>query len=151
MRIGRYEWIGIFTCFSLGILSGMSVSVGDSSWYMHLNKPSFTPPNWIFGPVWSIIYILMGIAAGKIWQNHSILQRVLFISQFILNLLWSPIFFYYHQILFAFLELCMLWMFLLVLLFTVKKQTKIYILLIPYLIWVSFAGFLNYTIWLLNG
>ena len=151
MRIGQYEWIGIITCISLGLLSGMSVSVGDSSWYMYLNKPSFNPPNWVFGPIWTLLYILMGIAAGKIWHNQSMLQRTLFISQFILNVLWSPLFFYFHQILFALIDLCMLWAFLLALLFTVKKQTKIFILLFPYFIWVSFAGFLNYNIWLLNG
>lgn len=151
MRIARFEWIGIITCLSLGILSGISVSVGDSSWYMHLHKPSFNPPNWIFGPVWSILYVLMGIAIGKIWRNHSVLQRILFFSQFILNLLWSPIFFYYHQIQFAFIDLCMLWIFLLALLFLVKKQTKIFILLVPYFLWVTFAGFLNYTILMMNN
>lgn len=150
MRIGKHECIGIIICLCLGLLSGFSVSAGDSSWYMHLNKPSYNPPNWIFGPVWTTLYIIVGIALGKIWKNRSIIQLTLFTAQFILNLLWSPIFFYYHQISFALIDLLILWILLLALIFLIKKQTKIFILLFPYFIWVTFAGFLNFQILILN-
>lgn len=150
MQIGKFERMGIIICLGLGILSGISVSAGDSSWFQHLNKPTFNPPNWMFGPVWTILYILMGIALGKIWKNNSRIQLTLFVTQFIFNLLWSPLFFYYHQILFALIDLLMLWTCLLILILLIKKQSKIFILLLPYFLWVSFAGLLNFQIWMLN-
>lgn len=146
------EIIGSILCLILGLLSGYSVSSGDSIWFSSINKPSFNPPNWIFGPVWTVLYLMMGVALGKIWnirqQNPSLF--ILFGCQFFFNLLWSPLFFHFHRIDLALLDISLLWLSLILLLISAKKHINIVMLLLPYLLWVSFAFILNFAIFQLN-
>jgi tryptophan-rich sensory protein len=123
-------------------------------WYNVLEKPSFQPPDWIFGPVWTFLYILMGIALYKIITSKAINKKsayFLFVFQLILNTAWSLIFFNFHLINIAFIELLVLWFFILLTILEFYKINKLAAyLLYPYIIWVTFAGLLNYFIWILN-
>ncbi len=139
----------------LGFLSGMSTTSEIANWYSQLQKPSFNPPNFIFGPVWSALYILMGISLsiiiGKGSNRIRTISITLFVIQFVLNLCWSYIFFNLHQTGWAFMEILLMWLTILAMIISFYKLHKTAALLqIPYLIWVSFASILNYTIYVLN-
>ncbi|NDP21299.1 MAG: tryptophan-rich sensory protein [Paludibacter sp.] len=141
-------------CVALGTASGFSTIDSITNWYQFLNKPTFNPPNWIFGPVWTLLYLLMGIAVALIWHTpHPDKKRALqlFVAQFVLNLAWSYIFFNLHELGLAFVEIITL---LIVIIFTIvafyKINRKAAFLMIPYLCWVSFASVLNFSIWFLN-
>jgi translocator protein len=129
---------------------------GFSSWYATIDKPSFTPPNWVFGPVWTILYLLMGVAAFLVWQKGWQLRRVRialgwFLVQLILNALWTPVFFGLHQIGWALVVIVLLWTVIGVTMYCFSRVSKTgVILLVPYLLWVSFATVLNGAIWWLN-
>ncbi len=126
------------------------------TWYKTLNKPFFTPPNWVFGPVWTILYLLMGISMYVVWMKGIKTKKVriasaCFILQLALNFLWSFIFFGLHQPFLAFFEITALWtavFFLMVKFYEISKPAGF--LLVPYLIWISFAGILNFSIMILN-
>lgn len=126
------------------------------TWYAYLHKPFFNPPNWIFGPVWTTLYILMGIAAYLVWRRHQFGKKAqsfwhVYWAQLILNALWSIIFFGFKQPGLAFIEILAMWYFIVR---TIQVGRKIdrwaAYLLYPYLAWVSFASLLNLSIWLLN-
>ena len=125
-------------------------------WYETLSKPSFTPPGWIFGPVWTMLYITIGISGYLAWQaTNSFLKRNAFIvytMQLILNGLWSWIFFGLHNIEIALILIIILWMVILIntVLFTKLKKVS-GLLLLPYLLWVSFATLLNWSFFYLNS
>ena len=125
-------------------------------WYQLINKPTWNPPNWIFGPVWTSLYILMGIALYLVWKskNNMGIKTIavsFFIIQLGLNFFWSVIFFNLHQIGFAFAEIILLWLFILLTIFSFAGINKIAPwLLVPYISWVSFAMILNYSVWQLN-
>ena len=150
----KSQIIGLVICLFLGMISGYLSRGSDSTWYINLNKPSFNPPKWIFGPVWTILYIMMGIALGKIWDNRNNNKPllILFIIQLIFNLAWSPIFFYFQRIDFALYDIILLWMnlFFIILISLFRKAKIIATLLIPYFLWVSFAAILNLRIYQLN-
>ena len=125
------------------------------SWFVTLNKPSFNPPNYLFGPIWSLLYFLMGISLYLIWQQPRSTQRkqaiTIFLIQFALNVSWSFIFFKQHQILWALVDIIALWLFILITILSFAKLNKTAaLLLVPYISWVSFATLLNAAIWLLN-
>lgn len=140
----------------VGFLSGFATQSSVGGWYTTLNKPALNPPNWIFGPVWTILYILMGIAAGIVWSkglHHIWVKTALyhFSFQLIFNALWSVVFFGFNKPFWALLVILIL---LALILFTMKtfrtvSKTAAY-LLVPYFLWVCFATFLNYKIWELN-
>ena len=126
------------------------------TWYQTLQKPSFSPPNWIFGPVWTILYFLMGVAAYLVWikglQKKAVKKALsFFIAQLAFNFLWSILFFGLHSPILALIDILILWA--LILITTIKfykiSKTASY-LLIPYLLWVTFATILNLSIALLN-
>ncbi|PIZ95964.1 MAG: TspO protein [Candidatus Magasanikbacteria bacterium CG_4_10_14_0_2_um_filter_33_14] len=128
------------------------------TWYTTLNKPSFNPPNWIFGPVWTILFLMMGIAVYLVWtkktmfhQKKKKLALQIFVLQLLLNILWSAIFFGLLSPAWAFVEIMLLW---LAISMTIIKFHKFSnwaaYLLVPYLAWVSFASILNFAIWMLN-
>ena len=148
----KSEIVGSMLCLSLGILSGYSANSGDSIWYASLSKPSFNPPSWLFAPVWTIIYLMIGAALGKVWNNkeHNKLLLIIFGIQFILNILWSPLFFYFHRIDLAFYDLGLLWTSLLTFMLLASRQRSIFLLCVPYIMWVSFALLLNWKIYILN-
>ena len=135
-----------------GFLGALATTPSIKSWYSHLNKPSFNPPNWLFGPVWTLLFLLMGISLYLVWrQGNTSAALTIFFVQLALNLLWSILFFGLHQPTLAFLEIIVLWLAILatILKFYPISNLAAY-LLIPYLLWVSFAGFLNFTIARLN-
>ena len=151
-----YIIIGIIICSTIGFLSSVVTQSSVNGWYMTLNKPSFNPPNWIFAPVWTALYILMGISAGWVWAkgfHHKWVKTGLyhFGFQLLLNGLWSIVFFGLKQ---PFWSLLVILTLLVVLILTIKwfkVVSKVAaILLIPYLLWVCFATVLNYKIWELN-
>ena len=126
-------------------------------WYPTLIKPSFQPPNYLFGPVWTTLYFLMGIAFYDVWVKHSgrsanwLGAVTFFLIQIILNTLWSVVFFGLQQIGAALLVICVLWFMILLCIVAFSRISKIAgVLLIPYLLWVSFASVLNAAIYFLN-
>lgn len=144
----------VLLCAGLGFASGFSTANEINGWYSQIQKPSWNPPNWIFGPVWTSLYILMGIAAGIVWNSkddEKVRALLLFILQFMFNLAWSYIFFARHEIGMAFAEIII--MLLLIILTTISffrvKKIAGY-LMVPYILWVSFATCLNGAIWMLN-
>lgn len=147
--------ISILLAQGVGLLSGF-LSMNSSSAYENFNKPSFSPPGWIFPVVWTILFTLMAVAAYRIWMKGKSGEEarkalLLYGIQLFLNFLWSIIFFRYRLYAIAFLELLVLLVFILLTTFEFYRidKTAAY-LMIPYIAWVSFAGVLNYTIWMLN-
>lgn len=149
-------FISIVLCLAIGGVSGYFTSSEIQTWYVTLNKPSFNPPNWIFAPVWTTLYFLMGISLWLVWKSNakpSIKNKAIFffVIQLILNFFWSIIFFSLHQLGFALAEIILMWIFILISIMAFYPISKIAAyLLIPYLCWVSFASVLNFAIWKLN-
>ena len=151
-----YIAISVAICLIIGFLSGFATQSSVNDWYLTLNKPSFNPPNWIFGPVWTVLYILMGIAAGIVWAKgfyHIWVKTALynFGFQLLFNVLWSVVFFGFKNPFWALLVILFLLALILVTIkwFNVVSRTAAY-LLIPYFLWVCFATILNYKIWEMN-
>lgn len=146
----------IILCMVLGFASGLSSGSSIQNWYSTLNKPFFNPPNWIFGPVWTVLYIMMGISVGRIWHKLSNSAQsktpiILFIIQFFLNLLWTFLFFVFQSPLLGLIDIVLLLFLLVLTIISFKKIDKLSAyLLIPYLLWVSFATLLNASILYLN-
>ena len=141
----------------IGFTSSYFTVTEIGSWYQTVQKPSWNPPNWIFGPIWTTLYILMGIAFFLVWKSNvagEIKRKaiILFIIQLVLNFFWSFIFFDQHQIGIAFIEILFLWLMILFTIFAFARISKPAAwLLVPYISWVSFAAILNFTIWNLNS
>ena len=142
----------ILICLGLGMISGYLSNSGASDWYNHLIKPDFTPPAWIFAPVWTILYIIMGIVLAKLWQDreHTKTLLWLFCIQFIFNLLWSPLFFYLHRVDLALYDIILLWLSILIFMILSFKTRMIFILFLPYIAWTSIALILNLYIHMMN-
>lgn len=139
----------------IGGISGIATSNNIESWHQYLIKPWFNPPNYLFGPVWTTLYFLMGISLFIIVNHSSISDKRLayfaFSIQLLLNFLWSFIFFQFHQIGIAFIEIVMLWFAIIYMIKQFYPISKVAAFLnIPYLLWVSFASVLNFAIWNLN-
>ena len=147
--------ISIILPLSLGAIAGMFTAQSVPEWYATLNKPSFNPPDWIFGPVWTSLYILMGISLFLIWKQVASKERnlaiLIFFLQLLLNFAWSFIFFYFNMIGIALIEIVLLWIGIIIMsvLFYKIKPMAAYIN-IPYFIWVTFATILNVSYYLLN-
>jgi tryptophan-rich sensory protein len=127
----------------------------SSAWYADLVKPSWSPPGWLFGPVWTLIYVLMAVAAWLVWREGGWARQrrplTLYIVQLVLNAAWTPIFFGLHQPGWALIEIVLLWVAIVATLLAFKPVRPLAAwLLAPYLAWVSFAAFLNFTLWRLN-
>ncbi len=128
----------------------------QSGWYLELVKPALNPPAWVFGPVWTTLFALMGIAAFLVWKKGSDRKDVkialgIFLGQLVLNTLWSIIFFGLHSPGGALIEIILLWLAILATIIAFAKISKpAALLLMPYILWVSFAGYLNFSIWTLN-
>ncbi|MDB5531921.1 MAG: tryptophan-rich sensory protein [Hyphomicrobiales bacterium] len=154
---GRYLGLIVFLAVSLAVsvVGGFITASSVSTWYPTLQKPPFNPPNWIFGPVWTTLYILMAIAGWRVWwlQRQSVFASPigLYCVQLGLNLLWSLLFFGLHTIGWALVDI-------LALLATIMITTVVFwridriagLLFVPYLAWVAFASLLNASIWWLN-
>ncbi len=140
----------------VGAISGFATAANINSWYADLVKPSFNPPNAIFGPVWTILYILMGISLYLIWKKPVSEQKTtalrFFFVQLFLNFCWSFIFFYFHQTGWALTDIILLWIMIILTIFSFSKMDKTAAwLLVPYICWVSFATILNAAIFRLNS
>jgi len=156
-----FKWLHLIISILITEAIAVTASIFTISqipvWYTALNKPSFNPPNWLFGPVWTILYILIAIAAYLVWQrrNDSELYqkaRIAYVVQLILNFAWSAVFFGMHQVLGALVVIGLLWISIVVIIYYFSKFNKLAAwLLVPYLLWVSFASVLNLYIYLLNG
>jgi translocator protein len=139
-----------------GVIGSIPNVSAIPTWYAGLNKPSFTPPNWLFAPAWITLYAMMAVAAFLIWRkglNNAAIKTALvyFVVQLILNAAWSWIFFGLKLPLAAFLEILALW--IMILITTLKFRAiapTAAIVMIPYLIWVSYASVLNYSLWRMN-
>lgn len=149
-------FISILIPLMIGAVAGLFTSSGVNGWYAVANKPWFNPPNWIFAPVWTGIYIMMGIAFFLIWRAEADktikkTAMILFAVQLTLNFLWSFIFFKMQQPGWALAEIIWMW---LMIFFTIiwfgKISSTAAWLMVPYICWVSFAAVLNYSIWQLN-
>jgi translocator protein len=146
----------IALCVGIGFVSGQLTDT-TSDWFLNLEKPSFYPPGYLFGIVWTILYIMMGISLYLILQKtkeQKIKDKtpfILFGAQLLLNFFWTLIFFGLENIVFALIEIIAMWVLILLTIFSFKKYSKTAAyLLIPYLLWVTFATFLTLSIYLLN-
>ncbi len=147
-------FLSILICFIAAGIGSYFTTPSIGGWYSSLNKPFFNPPNWIFGPVWTLLYLMMGISLYVI-SNLKLKNKKnaikYFFLQLICNVLWSVAFFGFHSPLYAFLLIAILWFFIFK---TIKEFSKLSktagYLLYPYLAWVSFASILNLSIVLLN-
>ncbi len=145
----------IAVCLGAGVVGSFFTISAIPTWYATLHKPIFSPPNWVFGPVWTLLYILMGIALYKIVTSRKSQESSrairLFIIQLILNTLWSIIFFGLHNPVLAFVDIVALWITIVLTMQAFYKINKVAgNLLIPYILWVSFATILNVAIVILN-
>ncbi len=147
----------VLTCLAVGYFSSLVTRDNIPTWYATLKKPFFNPPNWVFAPVWTILYIMMGIAAGRVWNKvDSDQQNVkkgmyFFIIQLALNALWSYLFFGMHNLFLSIIEIILLWLMIYETYSQFKKVDRLASkLLIPYLVWVSYASILTASVWYLN-
>lgn len=148
--------IAIVLCESVGIISGLLASANNNLWLDTLNKPTWNPPAYLFGLVWTTLYLLMGISLGLIWNNNSMESDkrkayFLFTFQLFLNFWWSIIFFHFHSPAFALLDIILMAITIILTIFSFSDFSKPAAwLLVPYITWVSFATILNFAIWNLN-
>ena len=155
MGTGR-SWLGLVGWLALVFCaSATAVFIADNGWYAGLAKPAWNPPGWLFGPVWTILYAMMAVAAWRVWLQGGWARQKkalgLFLLQWILNALWTPLFFGLHRPGWALAEI-------LVLLATILATLRAFwrvdrpagVLLLPYAAWVAFATVLNWTIWRMN-
>jgi tryptophan-rich sensory protein len=152
--LGLLLWLAL--CVGGGVLSGLGSAGGDSTWYRQLERPSWTPPSWLFGPVWTALYTLMAVAAWRIWRRggwaHNATALRLFLLQLAANFAWTPLFFTAHLMTVALLDLVALWIILVATIALFARRDRIAPwLLAPYLAWVTFAGALNAAFASLNG
>ena len=145
------------TCLAVGYISSIVTRENIPTWYALINKPFFTPPNWVFAPVWTLLYIMMGFAAGSVWNKIDTDEAnvkkafLFFLIQLALNALWSFLFFGLQNPFLASIEIILLWL----MIFETYKQFKnidklAANLLLPYVVWVSYATLLTIGVWYLN-
>ena len=149
--------ISVLIPVGIGAISGLFTASNVQTWFVTVAKPSFNPPSWLFGPVWTTLYVMMGIAFFLVWKNETVQKSIkqkaiiLFAIQMVLNFLWSFIFFQQHEIGWALVDIILLWIFILLTIFSFAPISKTAAwLLVPYISWVSFATILNFAIWQLN-
>ncbi len=149
--------ISIAIPLAIGFLGSYFTRPEIDTWYQTIEKPSWQPPNWVFGPVWTTLYIMMGIAFFLVWKDESRgrnrkLAMIFWSMQLVLNFFWSWIFFNQHELGLALAEIIVLWIFIFITIVLFGKINKIAAwLMVPYISWVSFASLLTYTIYTLNN
>ncbi len=154
-RLAVYA-VGIVACELAGVLGGLVTTPAIPTWYAALSKPAWTPPGWLFGPVWTVLYALMGIAAARVWLRHrgsraGRASLALFAFQLVLNAAWSFLFFGLRSPALGLAEIVVLWAAIAALVtWWWRLERPAALLLAPYLAWVSFAAALNLAIWRLN-
>ena len=152
----RWGWLALWLA-AVAVVAALGASFGPDSWYLQLRKPSFNPPAALFGPVWTALYLLMAIAAWLVARESpaepALRRRALLLmsAQLLLNALWSPLFFSLHSPGWAFVDISALWVTVAATLIAFASVRPLAAwLLVPYLLWVSFALVLNGSIWLMN-
>jgi translocator protein len=155
----RESWISlmpfIVVCFAAASVGSFITNTSVNTWYAQLRKPDWTPPNWIFGPVWTMQYVLMAVSAWLVWRSTewSVAKSglVLFGIQLALNTLWSLLFFGLREVRLAFVEIMLLWMMVVATVVSFLPLSRLAAwLLLPYLLWIGFASYLNFRIWQIN-
>ena len=148
--------ISLAVTFSAPVIASFVTAPGTSDWYANLNKPCFNPPGWVFGPVWTVLYVLMAVSAGLVWHKELAgpivrMALALYLLQLVLNGLWMPLFFGAKMPLLAFIDIVLLWAaIILTILVFVKVSRYAGLLMLPYLAWTTFAAVLNFSLWYLN-
>lgn len=148
--------LSLIVCQLAGVVGSVFTTPAIPAWYATLKKPAFTPPNWLFSPVWITLFALMGLSAFLVWRKGLDQEGVktavsIFVIQLVLNALWSVMFFGLRSPLAGLVEIVFLWVAILVtILYFWRISIPAGILLVPYILWVSFAAVLNFSIWRLN-
>ncbi|TCO08475.1 TspO/MBR family protein [Natronoflexus pectinivorans] len=147
--------VSIALPLGVGAIAGMFTAQAVPEWYASLNRPWFSPPNWIFGPVWTTLYLLMGISFFLVWKQDASRERnlaiIVFLIQLLLNFAWSFLFFYFKMPGLALIEIILLWVSIILMFFAFYKVKPMAAYLnIPYFLWVSFAIALNAGFYFLN-
>jgi translocator protein len=139
-------------CYIVAGLGGLATAPNIPTWYAELTKPSWTAPDWVFGPVWSILYLLMAVAAWLVWQRgNALVPLALFAVQLVFNAAWSWLFFDLHTPGIAFVDIVFLWAAIIATTVAFWRRSLLAgLLFAPYLAWVSFAVVLNFAVWRLN-
>ena len=159
-RITLTDWLVLFGLIVLaqgaGLLGSLAMNATSAAWYASLTLPVLTPPAWLFGPAWTLLYVLMGVAAFIVWRSRhrsgAELALVLFVVQLVLNALWSVLFFGMQSVALGLAEIALLWLAILATIVAFARVSKVAAwLLVPYLLWVTFAAYLTFEIWRLNG
>ena len=143
----------IAICFASAGIGSWFTSASVTTWYQTLQRPAYNPPDWVFGPVWSVLYLSMAVAAWRVWRQsrRAFGPLYLFAVQLALNITWSALFFGLRNPGAAFAEILLLWAAILATLITFARQSRLTGgLLVPYLLWVTFAAALNFSIWRMN-
>jgi translocator protein len=148
--------VSIAVCFAAAGIGSLMTMSSIGGWYAALAKPAWTPPNWVFGPVWSLLYLAMAVAAWMVWRQVGFPRAAsalnLFAVQLVLNVCWSAIFFGAHRPGLAFVEILLLWLLILATMVAFRLLSRAAAwLMAPYLLWVAFAAALNFSIWRLNA
>lgn len=148
--LGLVAWIAL--CFAAPAVGSFAI---PGEWYSTIRKPSWNPPSWVFGPVWTTLYAMMAVAAWLIWRRGGWREQrrplSWFIVQLVLNAAWTPLFFGLHWIGVAFVEIVLLWAAIVTTILAFRRVSPTAAWLLgPYLAWVSFASVLNFTLWNLN-
>jgi len=150
--LGLVGWLVII---SVAATIGATASINAGSFYTQIVLPEWAPPSWVFGPAWTVLYALMAIAAWLVWRADGFRAArnalTLFLVQLALNVLWSWLFFGWHRGALAFADILLLWVLIVVTIIAFWRMRPLAgALLVPYLLWVSFASALNYAVWQLN-
>jgi len=146
----------VVVCLLAGFIGAFFTTPSIPAWYASLAKPTFSPPNWLFAPVWTTLYILMGVAFFLVWRKSAKnknfkISAALFALQLFLNVLWSAVFFGMHSLAGGLAVIILLWLAILAnIIWFWRSSRAAGALMVPYIAWVSFAAFLNYVVWTLN-
>lgn len=148
--------VSLAICFAAAGVGGYWTSLGLAGWYPSLRKPAWTPPNWVFGPVWTLLYLAMAAAAWRVWRRAGLrggrIPLALFVLQLALNAAWTGIFFALRAPWAAFVEVVLFWLAILLTLWAFWRVDRAAgVLIVPYLGWVSFAAALNFAIAMANA
>ncbi len=153
----RLRWLALLGWLTVSFSAAfVGTLFGPDQWYEALNKPSWTPPNWVFGPVWTTLYVMMAVAAWLVWQQGGFVRQrralTWYFTQLALNAAWTPLFFGLQRPGIAFVEIVLLWVAISMTALAFHRVSRVAAwLLAPYLAWVSFAALLNFFLWRLNA
>lgn len=154
MKAAVKLFISIIIALLTGFTGSLFTTPNIQSWYVYIQKSPYNPPAWVFAPVWTFLFILIGISLFLLWKSRSEHKKsaiTFYFVQLILNLLWSVLFFGLHNPVAGFLDIILLWIFILICILKFKKVSPAAsCLFIPYFLWVSFASYLNFMVIVLN-